>query len=121
MAASIVAASNHIDELASTLPEVELDEEAQLVGLCNRLLLCDWSTLYDSIVRWYNTMGLCTRPVLVHYSIVVNPCRPIRAGCGALAAGEDSDAPEGERTAGERTRAGARRGGQGAQPTQPRL
>ena len=44
------AASNHIDELASTLPEVELDEEAQLVGLCNRLLLCDWSTLYDRML-----------------------------------------------------------------------
>ena len=40
------------------------------------------------IVRWYNTMSVCIFPVLVHYSIVVNPCRPIRAGCGALACGQ---------------------------------
>ena len=39
----------------------------------------DWSTLYNwmCIARWYNTMTLCTCPVQVHYSIVVNPCRPI--------------------------------------------
>ena len=27
------------------------------------------------IVCWYNTTALCTRPVLVHYGIVVIPCR----------------------------------------------
>ena len=27
------------------------------------------------VVPWYNTMTLCTCPVLVHYGIVVNPCR----------------------------------------------
>ena len=27
---------------------------------------------------WYITMTLCTWSVLVHYTIVVNPCRPIR-------------------------------------------
>ena len=33
------------------------------------------------IVRRYNTTALCTCPVLVHYSIVVNLCRLItRAG-----------------------------------------
>ena len=26
-------------------------------------------------MRWYNTMTLCTCPVLVHYSSVLNPCR----------------------------------------------
>ena len=31
------------------------------------------------IVRWYNTTAVCTWPVLVHYGIVVNPRRPIRA------------------------------------------
>ena len=32
-------------------------------------------------------MEMCTTfPILVHYIIVVNPCRPIRAGCGALPA-----------------------------------
>ena len=39
------------------------------------------------IVRWYNTMAFCTCPLLVHYGIVVNACRPIRAGCGALGQG----------------------------------
>ena len=36
-------------------------------------------------MHWYNTLTLCAWPLLVHYSIVVNPCRdPIRAGIGAL-------------------------------------
>ena len=30
----------------------------------------------------YNTMALCTLPVLVHYVVVANMCRPIGAGCG---------------------------------------
>ena len=49
--------------------------------LCTRLVNTVWLNVYT--VYWYNTMTLCTWPVLVHYSIVGNPCRPItRAGCG---------------------------------------
>ena len=36
------------------------------------------------IVRWYTTRALFTWSVLVHNVIVVNPYRPISAGCGAL-------------------------------------
>ena len=40
------------------------------------------------VVRWYNTMTLCVWPVLVHHSVVVNPCRPTEGrGCGALQPG----------------------------------
>ena len=45
--------------------------------------------LYNSMcmVCWYNTTALRTWPVLVHYSVVVNPRRPERAGCGSLTLG----------------------------------
>ena len=39
------------------------------------------------IVRWYNTLALCTWPVLVHYGSVINPGRPISCRGGALPCG----------------------------------
>ena len=69
------------------------------------------------IVRWYKTMTLRTWPVLVHYIIVVNPYRPIRAVCGALEEGskvrhvEDLLATVEEHTVGELVRVTVSRGG----------
>ena len=35
-------------------------------------------------------MTVCTYHVLVHYDIVVNPCRPMRVGCRALTVAVDA-------------------------------